>query len=282
MADLSDVGNVLAGVISGFLYPNGTSAQSVPGFPVKVYPGWPDPATLDADMAAGAAHVSIFPHPNGRNTTRHPGDWQTVVAPTQTLTATVNGTSITIGGAVATPQTVAVLANGKPFVYAVQGSDTLNSVAAALATLIAAQVPGTTSAGPVINLPSSARGITARISAFGTVAREVRRQEHTVQVTVWAPTPAARVAVVTAFDAFLSDMRFLSMPDGFGARLIYANGFDTDKLQKASAYRRDSLYTVDFATTISQQAAQIAVGQLNTTPQVAGVDGSSAVFTTYL
>lgn len=281
MADLSDVGNVLAGLIGGFIYPNGTGAPSAAGLPVKVYPGWPDPASLDADMAAGSAHVSIFPHPTGRNTTRYSGDWKTTAAPTQTLAASVNGNTITISGTVATPQTVAVIANGSPFVYAVQVSDTLNSIAAALATLIAAQIAGTTSAGAVITLPSSARIAAARISAAGTVARVVRSQEHSVQVTVWAPSPAARVQVAMAFDALLSDLRFLSMPDGFGARFVYSNSYDTDRLAKSTAYRRDTLYSVDFATTIAQQAAQIAVEQLNVTPQVAGVDGSAPVFTTY-
>ena len=109
----------------------------------------------------------------------------------------------------------------------------------------------------------------------------MRSQEHTVQITVWAPSPDARVAVVEAFDALLSDIEFLSMPDGFGARSIYQNGFDTDKLAKSTSYRRDILYSVDFATTISQQAAQIAVDQLNLTPLVGGVDGSSPVTTTY-
>ncbi|EPS1221694.1 hypothetical protein ACVBR5_000925 [Burkholderia cenocepacia] len=281
MADLSDIGNVLAGLIGGFLYPNGTAAPSAAGMPVRVYPGWPDPASLDADMATGAAHVSVFPHPTGRNTTRYPGDWKTTVAPTQTLAAAINGNAITISGSVATPQTVAVIANGAPFVYAVQASDTLNSIAAALATLIAAQIPGTSSAGAVITLPTSARLAAARISATGTIARVVRSQEHSVQVTVWAPSPGARVAVATAFDALLSDMRFLSMPDGFGARFVYSNSYDTDRLAKSTAYRRDTLYSVDFATTIAQQTAQVAVEQLNVTPQVSGVDGSSPVFTTY-
>ncbi|PRF55324.1 hypothetical protein [Burkholderia multivorans] len=281
MADLSDVGNVLAGLIGGFLYPNGTAAPSAAGMPVRVYPGWPDPASLDADMAAGTAHVSIYPHPTGRNTTRYSSDWKTTAAPTQTLGATVSGNEITISGTVATPQTVAILANGAPFVYAVQASDTLSSIAAALATLIAAQIPGTTSAGAVITLPTSARIAAARISASGTIARVVRSQEHSVQVTVWAPSPAARVQVATAFDALLSDLRFLSMPDGFGARLVYSNSYDTDRLAKATAYRRDFLYSVDFATTIAQQAAQIAIEQLNVAPQIAGVDGSAPVFTTY-
>ena len=76
MADLDDVMNALTSLIAGVIYPNGTGNASVVGAPVKIYPGWPVPNVLDDDIKAGHAHVSIFPRPEERNTTRHATAWQ--------------------------------------------------------------------------------------------------------------------------------------------------------------------------------------------------------------
>jgi len=76
MADLDDVMNTLTSLIAEAIYPNGACYASAVGAPVKIYPGWPVPNVLDDYIKAGNAHVSIYPRPEERNTTRHAVAWQ--------------------------------------------------------------------------------------------------------------------------------------------------------------------------------------------------------------
>lgn len=280
MADLSDVESALVALIAQTVYPNGTSQPSAAGIPVKVYAGWPTQSQLDADLAAGTAHVTVFPRAEERNTTRYSKDWQGLSTSTPTLTLTVAGQTITVGGTVppaGNPHNVSVLANGQSFAYAVQPTDTLTSIATALATLIAAGIAGTTSSGAVITLPSSARIAAARVGVTGTLIREIRRQERVFQLTVWADTPAHRDAVAQPVDVALAATQFLTLSDQSAARLIYKSCIITDLLQKAKLYRRDLLYIVEYATTQTATATQITQEQINLGAQD---DTGAAVSTT--
>ncbi|MEX3628427.1 MAG: hypothetical protein VB138_02005 [Burkholderia sp.] len=266
MADLTDVENALVSLIAATLYPNGTGQPSAAGgVPCMVYAGWPTPAQLDADLAVGKAHVSVFPRTEERNTTRFSQDWQPQAMNSATLTLTINGQQITVGGVVPpanNPHNLSVLANGKPYVYAVQTGDTLNSIAAALAALIAADIPGTSAAGAVVTLPGTGRIGAARVGVTGTAIREVRRQERHFQITVWADTPAHRDAVAQPVDLVLATTKFLTMPDGFAARLIYRNSPISDAMQKTRLFRRDLIYLVEYATTQAETETQITQEQL--------------------
>lgn len=266
MADLTDVENALVSLIAATLYPNGTGqASAAGGVPCMVYAGWPTPAQLDADMAVGKAHVSVFPRNEERNTPLFSQDWQPQTMNAATLTLTINGQQITVGGVVPpanNPHNLSVLANGKPYVYAVQASDTLNSIAAALASRIAADIPGTGAAGAVVTLPGTGQIGAARVGVTGTAVREIRRQERHFQITVWADTPAHRDAVAQPVDLVLATTKFLTMPDGFAARLIYKNSPISDSLQKTRLFRRDLIYLVEYATTQTETETQITQDQL--------------------
>ena len=286
MADLSDVLGALVTSVAGVLYPNGTGNPSVTGFGVKIYAGWPNPDTLEADMRAAPAvgHVSIFPRPDEKNSTRFPPTWQTTAVNTATLTMTAAGQTVTVGGVVpaaGNPHIVAVLANGKPYVYSVLATDTLASIAAALAALIAVDIAGTSAAGAIITLPNSARLLGARVGDTGTAAREVRRQERLFQISCWASTPANRDSLVQPIDAALAFQTFLTMPDGFGARLRYKSSAMLDEMQKDGVYRRDLFYTVEYATTQTETETQITQAQVNDAAAVAGVLPYVATTTTY-
>ena len=50
MADQSDVEQALAAVVAAVLYPGGTTAASLVGVACRVHRGWPDAASLDADL----------------------------------------------------------------------------------------------------------------------------------------------------------------------------------------------------------------------------------------
>lgn len=264
MSDVVDVQTSLVSTIANAVYPNGTSAASVSGFPVIVYAGWPMSVTLDADLINGKSHVTVFSTQIERNTTRFSRDWQPLSLTTATLTATISGTSLIIGGTVTIGQNVMVMVNNKPYVYASLATDTLITIATALAALIALDIATTSAAGAIITCPANARLTAARIGVTGTATRELRRQVRTFQLTIWADTPSKRDTLSAAIDVALTAIEFLSLPDGYAARLTYQNSHVIDTLQKAKLYRRDFFYAVEYATTQTETETSITEAQLNT------------------
>jgi hypothetical protein len=264
-----------------------TKSPSITGTPIVIYPGWPQEDNLATDLANGKTHISVFPSAQERNTTRYPEREQVVAPPSPTLTLAISGPGlvpgqkffdapgvtwdsggnydtglqnsfvVTVGGAVSVPQNVALRINGKFYVYGVQSGDTPASIASALAALVAADVAGTSVSGAVIAIGPLGRLQAARVGGFGTIAKEIRRQERVMTITVWANAPALRDQITAAVDAALAETRFLTMPDGFGARLIYKNSMVIDAQQKAGLYRRSLNYTVEYATTFTKQRAAV-------------------------
>ena len=284
MSDIIDVQTALVNAIVAGVYPNGTTQPSVSNSAIVVYPGWPDSSNLDADLLTGKAHVTVFPTATEKNTTRYSKDWQPQTVNTATITAVILNQTVTIGGVFPSPfaaHNINVMVNSVPYVYAVQSGDTLTSIATALKALIVAGVPGTTSTGPVITLPTNARINAARVGVSGTSIRELRRQERVFQITVWAQTPTLRDTIGSAFDVALAAVEFLTMPDGFGARLIYKSSAVIDSLQKAKLYRRDFLYSVEYATTQIEVDTQITQEQLNLSMQNDGSTQYTTPVTTY-
>lgn len=78
MADVSEVADALVQIISGAVYPSGLGQPSVGDCPIIVYQGWPNPQTLDVDMAAGKVHISVYPRPGDAITSIMMGDTEWV------------------------------------------------------------------------------------------------------------------------------------------------------------------------------------------------------------
>jgi hypothetical protein len=280
MADVQDVLNTLASQVAGYVYPNGTGQASVTGKAINVFPGWPLPDQIDADMPQGIADVSIFPLPNERNVTRYAPKAHVMSVVTPSLTLTVNGHTITVGGAMPaqfTPHNMAVLIAGQAFLYALQQTDTLTSIATGIAALIAQTYPGTTSSGAVITMPVGVSVEAARVGTTGQVATEWERQVQTFQITVWAPDPTTRTTIASAIKVALSQISFLTMPDGFGARIRYLRNTYTDDTQKVRTYRRDLFYDVEYATTVTQTKATVVATKV----QVQDMQGDPITTRTY-
>lgn len=282
MADLIDVQNALVALAAQVMYPNGTGQPSAAGVPVKIYAGWPQANQLDADLATGTCHLTVFPTQIERNTTRYPKEWQQLDVHPTTLTLTISGQTITVAGTIPSPfypQNVAALVNDLGFVYATQASDTLTSIATALAAMIAVGVPGTTSSGAVITLPVGAKIEAARVGSTGTSIREIRRQQRVFMLSAWCDTPAHRDAVCRAIDTALADTLRLIMPDQMAARIIYQNSPIWDSNQKTLLYRRDLNYMVEFATTQTRTDAQITDITVDVAIQPDGATAPIATFT---
>ncbi|EJN07791.1 hypothetical protein [Herbaspirillum sp. YR522] len=259
MADFTDVANTLVGLIAGIVYPEGTAAPSITGVPVKVYQGWPDVVQIGADMKGGIVNISVFPTPTERILPARMMEWQELAVVPATVTLAVTGSTVTFGGAAAPAQNIAVLVDNKPYVYAVQASDTLASIATALATLISAD-RAASSVGPVLTV-SGAKSIIARIGTEGTSIRELMRLEKVFQVSIWANCFDQRDPLAALLMPALAAAYRIELPDGTQGTVRYRSSAQIDDLQKQGVYRHDLLYAVEFAVTHALQAVQVVTEQ---------------------
>jgi hypothetical protein len=261
MADQSDVETVLVTLASAALYPNGTGSSSVPGPLCRVYRGWPKAAGLNVDLAAGRINVTVFPAGDGvRNTTRYPSEWITNPI-TPTLSVEVVGTTATFDGLGSIWQLAGILVDGQSYVYRTTATDTPASVAANLAAAARANGITVTLAQASLTFPA-AGDVSARVVADATGLMEVRRQVQTFRIICWCPTPLLRDATAGTIDPVFASLRFIEIPDGTDARLIFTGTTVFDQSQDAILYRCDLLYAVEYATTTAAQQPTMLFGSL--------------------
>lgn len=260
MADQSDVETALVTLVSAALYPNGTNASSVPEADCRIYRGWPNAAALDSDLRAGIVNVTVFPgHGTGRVTTRYQQEWTAnLVAPT--LTAVVSGLTISFGGSADLGQLAGILVGENVYPYRTQPGDTPASVAANLAAQ--ARIDQIVQlSGATLIIPGASR-LLARVVADAVARKEVRRQTQTFRITCWCPTPSLRDTVALAIDLTLAAVTFIDLPDDTQARLIYAGTTVVDQSQDALLYRRDLLYSIEYATVLAATQPTMLFGEL--------------------
>ena len=260
MADQSDVENALVAVAVSALYPDGTTERSVPGPDCRIYRGWPTSAALNADLAAGKVNVTVFPgHGPGRNTTRYAEQW--VGTPARpSLTATVVANSVTFGGNAEPGQIAGILTDGRSYAYRTQTADT--------PALVAANLAGLARDHSIVHLSgrtltiAGAGDLLARVVADALVQQEVRRQLQNFRVICWCPTPLTRDATATVVDQALSKLRFIAFQDGTQGRVTYDGTAVFDESQNANLYRRDLLYSVEYATIVTDSQPTMLFGDL--------------------
>ncbi len=256
MADISDVEQAITEIVTAGLYPEGSTQSSVVGVVCRVYRGWPNAATLNADLSAGIVNVTIAPeNESGRTTTRYLPEWQyTPVQPGTTATAA--GTTVSIGGTPAAGDVVGALIDGAAYVYRIQSGDAAELIAANLGSLI--QVDRMVSVQDTTITIPGAGSVLARAVCDCPSSVESRRQEKDVRVTCWCPSPFVRDTVAAAIDAALNQLAFLALPDGTNARINYKNTTIYDQAQNALLYRRDLTFVTEYPTvTIQQQPSMI-------------------------
>lgn len=269
MASVSDVQDALADIIVAALYPN-SPASSVVGHPVKVYAGWPDSETLDADMVETngkpvASHVSIYPLPAERNTTRYPVQRVEHAAPPVTYSLATSGQTVTVGGAPPNPyvpQNLGVFLNGIAYIAQATPGQTAPDVAALLLAQIQADYPAATLAGATITVPDNARITSVQTGSTGSTTREVRRQERQFQISVWSSNPSLRALIADAFDPIMADTPRVALADDTFAWLSYRGSREDDFTQKQRIYRRSLIWCVEYGTTRAETAAQMIAGTI--------------------
>ena len=266
MADLSDVETALAASVVAAVYPAGEAAASVTGAPVRVYRGWPVTGALDLDLAAGIINVSVFAVPGDtRNTTRWGATTQTTQA-IPSLTVQVSGNAASFGGIAGLGQVAGLLVDNQPFVYRGHVGDTPALVAAVLAQDVRA-VRACWLSGVTVSVPGATR-LVARVAADGIALTEWGRQEQGFRISVWCPNPTTRDVVCSAIGGALSATSFLLLADGTGGRVRYRSTTSIDDAQNAQLYRRDLVFGVEYATSVTVSAPSLLFGDV----QVAGGD----------
>jgi hypothetical protein len=256
MADISDVEQALADMVTTVLYPAGPSQSSIIGMLCRVYRGWPNSATLSADLSAGTVNITVLSdNDSGRTTTRYLPERQIQTAQPGALTA-VAGQTINIFGSPTVGDVIGALIDGSAYAYRVQSGDTVGLVASNLAQLIQGNAPATAQMS-VITVPG-ARSITMRVVHDGSVSFESRRQEKDVRIISWCPTPQIRDSVSSVIDAAIDRNSFIVLPDDTNARVIYRQTASYDQAQNALLYRRDLIYTAEYPTvTLTQQPSML-------------------------
>lgn len=265
MADQSDVEAALVSLVAAAVYPDGTAAPSVvvgPGGNVvcRVYRGMPNGPTLEADIAQGVMHATVFPADTAvKNTTRFPRVWQAVAPVPDTLTVSVDNLTASFSGVCAAGQLAGIAADGAIFPYAVQARDTPPTVASNLAALMRAagwlvDYGGTALTGP------AARLFTARVVAGGMSLQEIKRQVQAFRISLWCGDPLTRDAAASVIEPALATPNFVGLADGSSGHIVYAGGTTTDAGADAALYRRDIIYTVEYPTTLAEMTPAMMFG----------------------
>jgi hypothetical protein len=246
MADISDVEQAAVEAVTTILYPAGPTQASIIGALCRIYRGWPNSSTLNSDLAAGFANITLgTDNESGRTTTRYLSKWENMPAPSGVAVG-VNGQTVTISGVPASGDVVGVMIDDITFAYRVQTGDSPGLVAAHIAQLVLTTRIANLQ-GPTIKIPG-ARSITARAVCDSAASFESRRQEKDLRIICWCPTPPIRDAAASAIDAAINAMGFLTLSDASRVRILYRNTASYDQAQNALLYRRDLVYTVEYAT----------------------------------
>lgn len=114
----------------------------------------------------------------------------------------------------------------------------------------------------------------------GTSDRELRREVRQFQISVWANCFDGRDPLAKALDAGLGAITRLALADGTIAFPSYAGSVQNDEAQKAGIYRRDLMYSVNYATLQSVTTYNVNHTTTNVTTGVMGADGLTVSITT--
>jgi hypothetical protein len=270
VADISDVTAYLYQAVINIVYPNGTSSPSIAPVPVGfsnpadvlIVEGWPIPEQLDLDLAGEVeagnppkpvprtngprANVSIFPTGASASSTYQILDKTYVLQePTFGLTVEVSGNSITITGTPNAGEFVTIIAD-REYIFS-EGGSTAAAVLSALLTAAQVDYPNASLSGSTLTVPYNFQ-LDVRQGGVGLLGKVTHRQCQLVMVTVWAPDHNTRSVLAKAIDAALKSQIVVTMPDSSDAKIVYARTNVSDETQNVTAYRRDLIYEVDYAT----------------------------------
>lgn len=263
MAGLQEVIDALVAEVRSAIAPLSYSAIA--------YAGWPTQANLQELVAKNIqSHVSVYPLPGERNTTRFAREVATAQAPIVTLTAIVLAGQIVIAGSTVADQVLTItIDQAPPIACVVPAGTSLANAAAIVANAInLATLPGVTataSGSTVAIAANPSPQVQAVVRGSGTLTKLLRQQEKHFMVTVWAPTPDIREALAEAIDDRLGTMDRLPLSD-FPGRIRYQSTYEEEPQERLQVFRRSLTYSVEWARTATIPATQIMAARVTFEP----------------
>jgi len=240
MADQVDVERALVGLMERALLADPPDAS------IRIYRGWPVSSALNADLATGWAHLTVFPDgKEWERLTAFPAQWQ--LPGGSGVSVSVQDDMVTLNGRADGPQLVGALIDGVAYVHRTVAGEPAAEIVSCLAAMVQVDRPCAV-LNSTLRCPG-ARQLVARIAADCVLVEEIARQKVGYQLALWCPTPEARDAMVAAADRAIAECRFLDLPDGSVARLLASGSEAIDTFSDANLYRQNVRCTVEFATT---------------------------------
>jgi hypothetical protein len=169
-----------------------------------------------------------------------------------TLQFTVNGTAISVAGVASALTNVLITLNRKTFSFHFRAGTTAGRAIHALS----AALPKSFTVLSSVCIPL-AEHLSISVTTAGTAVKELHRQIKDFQITVWAPAPGLRDRIGSAIDTALSEQCHIDLNDGAPAQLLYTRQFDSDRSENWHVYRRDLIFSVNYATTQAITAPEV-------------------------
>lgn len=259
MASVDDVLRFLAKRVTNTIYLGGTALPGIVNAPVKICPGWPAPALLQHDVSAGGVHVSVWPLPTERKVNTSLGRPYHVVSKGKpTLQITVNGNALVLSGVASALTNVRLSIDGQVFFFHFRAGTTAEKASISIVRRLPRAI--TVLSRVIVPLASEMR---VQVTTAGTAVRELHRQVREFQITVWAPSPHLRNRTGAAIDSALSDQCHIDLGDGAPAQMLYVRQFDSDTAENWHVYRRDLIFSVNYATTQVISAPEVISAAIN-------------------
>jgi hypothetical protein len=253
--------------------PTGGSALPAPPN-LSLAVGWPPEDAIMSVPKTQQAVAGIFdagPAPKDRTRWHQiPAVPDANVSPTTTATLSGSGflllggtATVTIGGTPQAADAIGVQVNNRAATYVVLGSDTVDTIATALAAAINAV------SGPALAVMASAAGAVVTLTAIGsalvsvatsntgTRTTEYHRVNRFVRIILFAPFedpsdgPNSREAIGDPIDLTLAQLEStfgFQVPNGEWVRLMYDDDLYVEQ-QLKDIYRRDFMTRLEYGVT---------------------------------
>jgi hypothetical protein len=255
MASLGDVLSVLVQNTTNAIYPNGLLNPSTAGVDTTIISGWPIRNKIDHVLSSGKALVTVFPTNKVKVVTKFERVFQELSKSIPTITATISGNTVNIGGNISVPQAVMVFVNGTAYSYEVQEADTLDDIANNISLLI----PDSSAFGTVISIVGNVYKLSSTIINNGIAAYELSRQERVFLIRCWTTSPVIRDNIINSIDISFKKNYRITLPDDFYG-ITWPVESPTpyiDDLEKQIMIIGNLEYKVQYATTYTEQFAVI-------------------------
>lgn len=270
MATRASVEQALAAAVAGALYPDGIGAASAVGVPVRVFRGWPDSQSLDADLARGVAQISIYARPGmARVEGRRLDGWLPLPRAAASMTATAGYDTVTFAGTGMVGQMAGIIEGGRSWTAPAEGTPA--QVAAALAALMAVDRPAV-AVGGVITLQAPVVGLEARVVPPAPERIVLRQQWQGWQISSWCPTVESRDAIASLLDLWVGRTQFMVVGNDL-VRVAYTGESQDDDARKAKLLRHDMMVSLCYPTTDGRDEPVTVIGQTDVlAPRPDGTD----------